>query len=124
MGVTGSLNRVEYVNAVPSHTDWIWRVGGRISYTPLRWLNLSLDYYHAENDSDLGTSFSYKENRVFASITVFYGLPGQRVPTYFPTSTRGPQLIPPWERPVIPQYIEPSPSLAPSASPAPPPAPR
>jgi hypothetical protein len=109
VGANASVSRVEYVNAAPDHTDWIWRVGGRASYTPLRWLSLSLDAYHAQNDSELAST-NYSENRVFFSITAFYGTPGQRTPDYFPVSTPGPQLQAPWQRtPFGPETVSPGP---------------
>ncbi len=125
VGLNGSLNRVEYVDARPSHTDWIWRIGGRITYLPLRWLSISLDAYHAQNDSDLSTAFGYKENRVFLSLTAFYGAPGQGIPNYFPVSTSGPQLTPPGQPGYgMPQYgtqqyqhKEPAPAPAAPAAP-------
>ncbi len=110
VNVNGSVNRLEFVDAVPAHTDWVWRVGGRMSYTILRWLSLSLDAYHAENSSDVNTGLEYQENRVTVSLTAFYGAPGQQRPGYFPVGSPGPQLQPPWQRgPMGPGGVSPAP---------------
>ena len=69
LGFTGSVERVEYESE--DRKDWIWGVGGNLSYTPLKWLEISLEVSHRENNSDVDTN-DYKENRGIIRLTATY----------------------------------------------------
>ena len=69
IGFFGSVERVEYTDI--EREDWIWGIGGTASYSPLRWLTLSLQVSHRENNSDIDI-YDYKENRGTVSLTLMY----------------------------------------------------
>lgn len=79
LGVYGSITRADYTDA--NRVDRIWRVGGSISYMPLRWLNTSLEAYHAENNATVDSA-DYRETSIFFRVTAFYGTPGQAPPQF------------------------------------------
>ncbi len=60
LGMHGTVARTEYLNS--NREDWYWRVGGRAAYQLFRWLFLSVEAYHMENDSNTDID-SYIENR-------------------------------------------------------------
>ena len=68
VGLTSSL---EY-NAIPSvfidQRDLIWRILGSVSYQPVKWLTVSLDFGHTENHSNFDTN-DYSEYRAMFRIT-------------------------------------------------------
>ena len=69
VGCRGSVEWAEYND--PERTDTIWGVSATASYQPLRWLTLSLELTHNENQSDLEID-EYKENRAMISVTATY----------------------------------------------------
>jgi uncharacterized protein (PEP-CTERM system associated) len=69
IGFTGSVERAEYIDT--DREDWIWGVGGNLSYTPLKWLTISLEVSHRENDSNIDIN-DYKENRGIIRLTATY----------------------------------------------------
>ena len=69
VGCRGSVEWAEYQD--PERTDTIWGVVGTASYQPLRWLTLSLELSHRENQSDLEID-EYKENRAMLTVTATY----------------------------------------------------
>ena len=69
VGCRGSVEWAEYQD--PDRTDTIWGVTGTASYQPLRWLTLSLELSHRENQSDLEID-EYKENRAMLTVTATY----------------------------------------------------
>jgi hypothetical protein len=64
----GSVEKTEYTDS-SGRTDWIWRVGGVASYQVLRWLNISLNYYHQELISN-NVSNEWMENRVILNFNI------------------------------------------------------
>jgi hypothetical protein len=60
VGLSGLIERDEYTSS--DQKDWIWRIGGNASYQILRWLILSLEAYHQQDDSNVDT-MSYTETR-------------------------------------------------------------
>lgn len=69
IGFAGSVERAEYIDV--DRDDWIWGVSGNVSYQPLKWLTLSLEYSHRENNSDVDI-YDYEENRGIIRITAMY----------------------------------------------------
>lgn len=69
VGCRGSVEWAEYRD--PERTDTIWGVAGTASYQPLRWLTLSLELSHRENQSDLEID-EYKENRAMITVSAAY----------------------------------------------------
>ena len=69
IGFTGSVERVEYTAV--DRDDWIWSVGGNVSYTPLKWLTISLEVSHRETDSNIDIN-DYEENRGIIRLTAMY----------------------------------------------------
>jgi hypothetical protein len=65
----GGVDKYEYTDG-SGRTDWIWRVGGVASYRVLRWLNISLIYYHQEQLSNTGPRNEWMENRVILNFNV------------------------------------------------------
>ena len=65
----GSIERVEFISQ--DRNDWIWGVGGTLSYMPLKWLTLALEISHKEDDSNTDI-FDYTENRGLIRITATY----------------------------------------------------
>ena len=63
--VSGTLERDEY--PATDRKDWGWLVSGGLSYEPFRWLVLSLNYYHQENNSNF-QDFQYMENRIMLTV--------------------------------------------------------
>ena len=58
MGFHGSIERAE---SNPDRKDWIWEIGGNISYALFPWMNLSLGYIYRKNDSNTD-NLDYYEN--------------------------------------------------------------
>jgi hypothetical protein len=69
VGFFGSVERAEYIDT--DREDWIWQIGGNASYSPLRWLKLSLEVAHRENNSDVDIN-DYEENRAIVRLTAMY----------------------------------------------------
>lgn len=69
LGFFGSVERVEYSDG--ERKDWIWGIGGNASYSPLRWLTISLEVSHRENNSDIDIH-DYEENRAIVRLTAMY----------------------------------------------------
>jgi hypothetical protein len=67
----GCLGSVEQVNYDSDRDDTIWEISGTASYTPLKWLRLSLEVAHREDQSDLASA-DYSENSVMLQITATY----------------------------------------------------
>jgi len=59
---------VEWAEYPDSQKDFIWEVRGTASYQILRWLTISLDAVHREDNSNLN-EFDYKENRGIIRLT-------------------------------------------------------
>ena len=66
----GSVNaRYRYSDVISaSREDHRIRVGAGLGWTPTRWMNLSLDYFHNKFDSN--ASEDYDENRVWLQLTL------------------------------------------------------
>jgi uncharacterized protein (PEP-CTERM system associated) len=62
VGAYGSVDRFEYTTA-DDRKDWSWRVGGNAVYRMFRWLDISLEYYHQDLNSNIDFN-DYMENRV------------------------------------------------------------
>jgi hypothetical protein len=60
VGLSGLIERDEYTSS--GQKDWIWIIRGSGSYQILRWLTISLEAYHREDDSNVDTA-SYTETR-------------------------------------------------------------
>jgi hypothetical protein len=69
IGFAGSVERAEYEQT--DRNDWIWGVNGNASYTPLKWLTISLEVSHRENNSDID-NYDYEENRGIIRLTAMY----------------------------------------------------
>jgi hypothetical protein len=69
IGFNGSVEYAEYIDV--DREDWIWGVGGNVSYTPLKWLTISLEVSHRENNSNIDIN-DYKENRGIIRLTATY----------------------------------------------------
>jgi hypothetical protein len=65
----GSVEKTDYTDG-SGRSDWIWRVSGAASYQVLRWLTISLNYYHQELLSNTGPSNEWMENRVILNFNV------------------------------------------------------
>jgi hypothetical protein len=65
VGLGGFVERAEYSD---TQRDWIWEARGTASYQILRWLTISLDAVHREDNSNLN-AFDYKENRGIIRLT-------------------------------------------------------
>ncbi len=65
VGLGGSLERAEFSSG---QKDWIWEARGSASYQILRWLNISLDAFHREDNSSIN-DLDYKENRGIIRLT-------------------------------------------------------
>jgi len=61
VGAYGSLDRLVYTTA-DNRKDWAWRLGGNAGYRLFRWLDVSLEYYHQDLDSNIDGN-DYMENR-------------------------------------------------------------
>ena len=68
VGFSGSLERAEYSS---DRKDWTWGVNGNASYSPLKWLSISLEGSRRENNSDLD-DFDYTEYRGIFRITASF----------------------------------------------------
>lgn len=68
LNFTGLLERAEFDS---NRTDWIWGITGSASYQVLKWLALSLEASHRENNSTVDSN-SYSENRAIVKITATY----------------------------------------------------
>lgn len=68
LNFTGMLERAEFDS---NRTDWIWGITGSSSYQVLKWLALSLEASHRENNSNVDIN-SYGENRAIVKITATY----------------------------------------------------
>lgn len=67
LGASGSLERAEY--AFPAdRKDWLWRISGDASYPILRWLTLSLSFYHQADNSNVADA-DFTENRGILRLT-------------------------------------------------------
>jgi len=73
IGFLGSVERAEYPGSLidAERNDWIWGIGGNVSYSPLRWLTISLEVSHREDNSDIDI-YDYKENRATVKLTAMY----------------------------------------------------
>jgi hypothetical protein len=69
IGLLGSIERAEYTQE--DRDDWIWGLGGTLSYTPLKWLILALEISHREDNSNIDFN-DYTENRGMIRITATY----------------------------------------------------
>jgi hypothetical protein len=69
VGLLGSIERVEFIQE--DRNDWIWSVGGTVSYMPLKWLTLALEISHREDNSNVDIG-DYTENRGLIRITATY----------------------------------------------------
>lgn len=69
IGFNGSVERVEYTAV--DRDDWIWGIGGNVSYMPLKWLTISLEVSHRENNSNIDIN-DYEENRGIIRLTAMY----------------------------------------------------
>jgi len=69
IGFSGDIERVNYL--LQDRDDWIWGVVGTLSHTPLKWLTLTLEVSHTEQDSSISID-DYTENRVMIRITATY----------------------------------------------------
>jgi hypothetical protein len=67
--LVGSVERDEFIDS--DRTDWLWRVGGDLSYQLLKWLSASLGVSYRENNSNLNT-FDYQEFRGLVRLTAVY----------------------------------------------------
>ena len=63
----GSLDRFEYTTA-DNRKDWSWRIGGNAVYGIFRWLDVSLEYYHQDLNSNVDFN-DYMENRFILRLT-------------------------------------------------------
>jgi len=68
LGISGLLERAEFDF---NRTDWIWGVMGTASYQLLKWLTLSLEASHREDNSNVDLN-SFGENRVMFKLTAIY----------------------------------------------------
>jgi hypothetical protein len=69
IGCSGSLERAQYETS--DRSDTIWGISGIASYMPLKWLTLSLEASHRENQSSVDSA-GYVENRGMLKITATY----------------------------------------------------
>ena len=69
IGFSGSVERVEYTDV--DRNDWIWGVGASLSHTPLKWLTISLEFSHREDNSNIDIN-DYTENRGIIRLTAMY----------------------------------------------------
>jgi hypothetical protein len=69
IGLLGSIERAEFTQE--DRNDWIWGVTGTLSYMPLKWLTLSLEVSHREDNSNIDID-EYTENRGMIRITATY----------------------------------------------------
>lgn len=67
----GLAGNVEYAEFSPTREEWIWGINGSASYTPLKWLTLSLEISHRERDSNVN-AYDYTENRGIIRVTATY----------------------------------------------------
>jgi hypothetical protein len=63
VGLSGLIERDEYTSS--GRKDWTWQMGGNASYQILRWLILSLDLLHRENDSNVSDDDYYETRGIF-----------------------------------------------------------
>jgi uncharacterized protein (PEP-CTERM system associated) len=68
VGLSGSLERAELSS---DRKDWTWGVNANASYSLLKWLTLSLEGSHRENNSNLD-DFDYSEYRSIFRITASF----------------------------------------------------
>jgi hypothetical protein len=69
VGLSGLIERDEYTSS--GQKDWIWMIGGNASYQILRWLMISLQVYHREDDSNVDTASYYETRGIFRlSLTI------------------------------------------------------
>jgi hypothetical protein len=68
LSITGMIERAEFDN---NRTDWISGITGSLTYQALKWLTLSLEASHREDNSTVD-SYSYMENRAIFKITAIY----------------------------------------------------
>jgi hypothetical protein len=68
VGFTGTLERAEYSS---DRKDWTWGINGNVSYSLLKWLTLSLEGSHRDNNSNLD-DFDYTEYRGIFRITASF----------------------------------------------------
>jgi hypothetical protein len=71
VGVSGSLEHVDYVGDPGDRKDWIWGVWANASYQLLRWLTLSLVGSYREDDSNIDIN-DYTEYRGILQATARY----------------------------------------------------
>jgi hypothetical protein len=69
IGFAGNIERADYTKQ--DRNDWIWGVVGTLSHTPLKWLTLSLELSHREQNSNID-AYDYTENRAMVRITATY----------------------------------------------------
>lgn len=67
--LVGSVERDEFIDS--DRRDWLWRVGGDISYQVLKWLSASLGVSYRDNNSNQNT-FDYQEFRATVRLTAAY----------------------------------------------------
>ena len=68
VGVSGSVDRLEYITQ-GDRKDWVWRIGGKAAYRIFRWLDVSMEYYHQDLDSNVDLN-DYRENRFLLRINL------------------------------------------------------
>ena len=68
VGLTGTLERAEYSS---DRKDWTWGIHGNASYALLKWLSVSLEAGHRDNDSNQD-NFDYSEYRGLFRITASF----------------------------------------------------
>ena len=67
----GLFSSYEWAKYVAGEKDNIWAIGGNASYQILRWLNVSLDVSHRENQSNISDR-DYSEYRGMFKVTATY----------------------------------------------------
>ena len=68
IGCLGSVERSEYDT---NDDDTIWGAGANLSYLPLKWLKISLEYAYNQKNASLDAN-DYKENKGMLTITATY----------------------------------------------------
>ncbi|HUN55360.1 MAG TPA: hypothetical protein VMU29_09415 [Smithella sp.] len=75
IGLLGSIERVPGSNStpVPSQRYTILGAGANLSYLPLKWLKISLEYHYSQNTSNYYYEESdYMENKAMLTVTATY----------------------------------------------------
>jgi hypothetical protein len=68
VGLSGSLERAAFSS---DRKDWTWGINGNASYTVLKWLTLSLEASHRENNSNID-NLDYSEYRGIFRVTASF----------------------------------------------------